>query len=872
MKTKKTLICLFVFLTSIGANATTINGICYTLNSTDKTATVTYYSTNSTSNSNFYKETIQIPSSVTYGSKSYSVIAIEANAFRGCVNITSITIPNSITTIGNSAFSGCSGMTSISIPTSVTSIGAGAFSSCSGLSSISLPSSVTSIGESIFYCCTGLTSVTMTSRVTSIPNSMFEGCTNLRNFYIPSTVTTIEPEAFLGCTQLSSISIPTSVTTIQSFAFARCSNLTSITLPPSIVEIQGGAFNYCTYLSTINIPANVRTIGSHPISYSQSGDYYYEYSMDDSYYSYSSPFGACSSLKTIVVDEDNPYYSSIDGVLYNKGEDILYDFPSGKTGIYTVPSQTKAMNYGILLGCDKLTGLYLSDSFWVPKHNQFPFSGSQIKTLHIGKKLSGSFQTGGAATQLPNVETITVDEANTTWWVEDGVLYGVSCEWDYWGDYLVPYYSSLVLYPKKKTNSSFSVPEGVKSIAPRAMGANSYLKTISLPSTLGSIRSNAFENCSNLQTVNNLPSWIDDCAFSGCSKLSSINLSPRVTGLGDCAFKNCTSLKTIVLGEALEYDEIWDEIFYGCNSIEHIYVLSNNLISYGYDDIGEDYVDWIITSMFNNYNATVHVPYAYLSNYRSSSQWSRFNIVSFVENDVNGDGGIDVVDVVDIARYVVGTPAETFVPILADINNSGEVNIADAVCLVNMIAGDQNFVKAMRAPRRIEEGEETLALNGDNNGLSLALENRRSYTAFQFDLYVPDDVDVTSMLLNAQRKQKHQLLYNKVEEGHWRVAAISTSNRSFDGNDGELLTIHLDGIADDGVCIRNIHFFTADGGDYMFDDLMMQSGIVTDINSLSTTSPMEGEQSVFDLQGRKITNRQLPKGVYIVNGKKVSVK
>lgn len=847
MKTKWFILCLFTLLVNITANAISINGICYTLNSTDKTATVTYYSTTSSSNSNYYSGDIQIPSSVTYSSKSYRVIAIGASAFKGCVNITSINIPNSVTSIGEDAFSGCSGMTDITIPTSVTSIGSYAFIYCSGLSTISLPSSVTSLGNYLFADCTGLTSVTMTSRVSSISKGMFSNCSNLRNFYIP-----------------------TSVTTIQEFAFENCSNLTSITLPPSIVEIQNYAFYGCIYLSTINIPANVRTIGSYPISYTPSGDYYYEH-WDESYYNYKSPFSGCSSLKSFVVDEDNPYYSSIDGVLYNKAGDILYDFPKGKSGIYTVPSQTKAMNYGILSGCDKLTGLYLSDSLWVPNTYQFPFGGRQIKTLHIGKNLSGEFQTANAAAQLPNLETITVDEANTTWWVEDGVLYGVSYERVYyWGDNLQPIYSSLILYPKKKTNSSFSVPEGVKSIAPRAMGANSYLKTISLPSTLRSIGDYAFMNCSNLQTVNNLPSRIESYAFSGCSKLSSINLSPRVTRLGESAFENCTSLKNIVLGKALEYEEVWDGIFYGCNSIEHIYVLSNNLTSYGYDDIDEDYVHWIVTHMFDNYNAIVHVPSAYLSSYRSSGQWSQFNIVGFVMNDVNGDGERDVVDVVDIARYVVGTPAETFLEILADINSDGDVNVGDAVSLVNLIAGDQNFAKPMMAPRKAETSDDALSLIEGGNGLSLALQNNRDYTAFQFDLYVPEGTDVTQMLLNVQRKQKHQLLYKKVNEGHWRVAALSTSNRSFEGNDGELLSITLDGISNEGVTLSNILFFDTEGNGYQFDDITLNG--TTAIEIPLPTLP-RGEGAVYTLDGRRISESSvLPKGIYIVNGKKVVVK
>ena len=122
MKTKWFILCLFTLLVNITANAISINGICYTLNSTDKTATVTYYSTTSSSNSNYYSGDIQIPSSVTYSSKSYRVIAIGASAFKGCVNITSINIPNSVTSIGRYLFYNCTGLTSVTMTSRVSSI------------------------------------------------------------------------------------------------------------------------------------------------------------------------------------------------------------------------------------------------------------------------------------------------------------------------------------------------------------------------------------------------------------------------------------------------------------------------------------------------------------------------------------------------------------------------------------------------------------------------------------------------------------------------------------------------------------------------------------------------------------------------------
>ena len=165
-----------------------------------------------------------------------------AGAFDNCTGLTSISIPSSVTSIGISAFYGCTGLTSITIPSSVTSIGSYAFDGCTGLTSITIPSSVTSIGSYAFDDCTGLTSITIPSSVTSIGNGAFWGCTGLTSISIPSSVTSIDDFAFYGCTGLTSITIPSSVTYIGSYAFYGCSGLTSITIPSSVERISYRAF------------------------------------------------------------------------------------------------------------------------------------------------------------------------------------------------------------------------------------------------------------------------------------------------------------------------------------------------------------------------------------------------------------------------------------------------------------------------------------------------------------------------------------------------------------------------------------------------------------------------------------------------------
>ncbi len=146
-----------------------------TSSSAPYTVAVTYQGTSYSQYSNEYTGHVSIPATVIYSGKTYSVTSIGDHAF-GC-SVTSVYIPNSVTSIGDAAFSGCS-LTSVYIPNSVTSIGDAAFSGCS-LTSVTIGNSVTAIGSSAFEGCSGLTSITIPNSVTSIGNYAFCECTGL---------------------------------------------------------------------------------------------------------------------------------------------------------------------------------------------------------------------------------------------------------------------------------------------------------------------------------------------------------------------------------------------------------------------------------------------------------------------------------------------------------------------------------------------------------------------------------------------------------------------------------------------------------------------------------------------------------------------
>jgi hypothetical protein len=286
----------------------------------------------------------------------------ESGPFSGC-NVTNVTIGDGVTTIGDYAFDNCSALTTITIPNSVTSIGDWAFWNC-GFTTITMPDSVTKVGDGAFAFCYALTNFTIGKGVASIGDYACFYCTSLPSISIPNSVANIGNDAFSG-TSLTNVLIGNGVAVIGDFAFAGC-GLTSITIPDNVTSIGSEAFADCS-LTSVMISASVTNVGVSAF--------------------------LCGSLTTINVDGNNLSYSSVVGVLFDKSQSTLIEYPPGKAGSYNIPNGVTSIGIGAFSYCGGLTNVTIPNSATNIGDSAFAGCLSLTKVYFKGNAPSAQYST-----------------------------------------------------------------------------------------------------------------------------------------------------------------------------------------------------------------------------------------------------------------------------------------------------------------------------------------------------------------------------------------------------------------------------------------------------------------------------------------------
>ncbi|MEI6605565.1 MAG: leucine-rich repeat protein [Verrucomicrobiota bacterium] len=400
------------------------------------------------------------------------VTTIAANAFLNNTLLTGVSIPASVTSIGNSAFSGCSGLTGVYFLGSVPSLGTTVFLGDTTALAYYLPS-VSGWGATVGGLTTVPVSYTSTTSNGAIAITGYTGSGGVVS--VPAMinaqpVTSIGSWAFARCATVTSVVIPNGVTSIGDHAFYQCSGMTGVTLPASLTSIGDDAFFLLGGLASVTIPAGVTSIGVQA-------------------------FAGCGGLTAISVDAANASYSSLNGVLFNKAQSLLIQYPAGKSIPYTVPPGVTNIGDFAFYNCLGLTGV------------TFPAG-----LLSIG---NGAFESCGAIT------SITLPAGMTR--IGDQAFSGCG------------------------GLTSLSLPDSITYIGDMAFASCVGLSRVTLPASLTSIGMMAFASCSGLTSVT-IPATVKQIgsyAFYGDGNLVRAYFLGNAPAMGYSAFDSAASGFTV---------------------------------------------------------------------------------------------------------------------------------------------------------------------------------------------------------------------------------------------------------------------------------------------------------------------------------------
>ena len=392
---------------------------------------------------------------------------IGSHLFKDCSDLTSVTLPESVTSIDSYAFYGCKSITSINLPDSLTTIGHYAFYECSELSAITFSKNISYIGSHALGKTPWLTSRKEENPLVIVNRILVDGTSCEGDLIIPSDIVSISPYAFSYAWDITSVVIPDGISIIDSGTFAECRYMETVTIPESVTVIGENAFAKCYSLSNITLPSGLTEINSYAFDSCGITELFIPAdvtSMGGIYY--------CPHLTSIQVAEDNPYYCSVDGVLYNKDRTKLISCPAGKEGEVNVEEGITNIPFMAFGNCKMLTSITLPES--VTEIENYAFSNcSSLLSINIPNSV---------------------------------------------------YYIGTQSFAGCQSLTSITIPGSCSSIAEGGFMNCTGLTTVIISEGFNTIGSYAFSGCSSLTSIT-LPStikYIFSDAFRGCSELNDV--------------------------------------------------------------------------------------------------------------------------------------------------------------------------------------------------------------------------------------------------------------------------------------------------------------------------------------------------------------
>ena len=459
-----------------------------------------------------YSGDIIIPEEVSYNGNTYKVTSIYGNqgsysssgAFYNCTNLTSITIPKTITRIGDSAFYGCSKLTAVKIND---------LSAWCNISFGNYMSNPCHYAHHLILNEQEIKNLTIPNDITEIKAYAFYGCNSLNSLTIPNTITTIGISAFYECSGLQSLIIPNGVLSVGTLAFSRCSGLQSLNISESVTEIGSSAFSHCTGLITLNIPNSVISIG------------------DDA-------FAACWGLKSINIPNN-----------INSIEKGLFSGCSGLTSI-TIPNSVTSIGEEAFSGCSKLTSIIIPDG--VKSIGKNAFDGCiELKTIKISSNITSIGS--GAFSGCKNLEIVNI--SNLSAWCNINFAHSTSN----------PCYYANHIFLNTQELINLSIPDNVLTINAFSFYGCNTLNSLIIPNSVTTIGNFAFSGCNGLKSItigNNVMS-IGYNSFENCNSLTEVTVrNPNPVSIGSQTFSNSKNATLYVpQGSKAAYEaaDVWKE-------------------------------------------------------------------------------------------------------------------------------------------------------------------------------------------------------------------------------------------------------------------------------------------------------------------------